>query len=83
MCSISKHVAHTRFIDNEGCNSHEDFGVTDGKMDILKITKRLVSRAIVTRVNLGTVQIKKIQDLVWRIHDLQTHNPLLIVAEFG
>ena len=41
------------------------------------------SRAITTCVNLGTFQIKGLQDLVWCIHDRQTYNQPLIVAEFG
>ena len=82
-CGISKRVACTRLIDNKGFNSLKYFGVIGGDMDVLEREKRLASTAFVTRVNLGTVQIKRLQALVWWIHDNQTHNQPLIAAKFG
>ena len=35
VCGISKCVAHTWFIDNEGFNSLEDFGVMGRDTDVL------------------------------------------------
>ena len=45
-----------------------------GNMDVLEMAKSVVSRAVVARMNLETVEIKGLQDLVWLIHDSQTHN---------
>ena len=71
-------------IDNEGFNSLKDFGVMDGDKDVQDMEKRLVSRAVATCMDLGTVKIQGIQDpLVWWIHYFQTHNQPLIAAEFG
>ena len=64
VCGISECVACTRLIDNEGFNSREDFGVMDGDTDMLEMAKRLDSRAVATRVNLGMVQIKGLRALV-------------------
>ena len=44
--------------------------------------KCLASMVVATHMNLGTVQIKWIQALVWCIHGCQTHNQPLIAAEF-
>ena len=38
---------------------------------------------VATRVKLGTVQIKGLQALVWWIHDHQTYNQPLNLADFG
>ena len=83
VCGIFKHVAFTRFIYNEVFNSLEDFGVMDRDTDVLDIAKYLASRAVTTRVNLWTFQIKRLQALVWWIHDFQTQNQLIIADEFG
>ena len=50
---------------------------------VLEMTKRLASRDVMTCMNLVMVQIKDIQALVLRNHDLQTHNQPLIAAEFA
>ena len=70
-------------IDNEGFNSLEYFSVMDGETDVLEMKKFMASRDVAARLNLGTVKIKRLQNLVGWIHDLQTHNQLLIAAEFG
>ena len=70
-------------IDNEGIKSLEYFGVMDGDTYKLEMEKSLASRAVATQVNLGAVQIKGIQDIVWWICDHQTHNQPIIAAEFG
>ena len=82
MCSIFELTACTRFIGNQGFKSLEGFGVMDGDTDVLDMAKRLASTAVAICVNLGTVQIKGLQDLVWWIHDRQTHNQPLIAGEF-
>ena len=65
VCGISKRVYLTQLIDNEGFNSLEYFGVMDGDTDVLEMAKCLASRSSATRVNLGVVQIKGLQYLVW------------------
>ena len=55
----------------------------DGVTNVMEISKCLASRDFTTCLNLEKVQIKGIQDLVWWIHDGQTNNQPLIVAEFG
>ena len=82
VCGIFECIAHTRLIDNKGFNSLEDFNVMDGDMEVLDMAKSLVSRAVTTRMNLGTVQIKGLQYLVWCINDCLKHNHLLIAAAF-
>ena len=51
--------------------------------DVLDMAKCLASRAVATCMNLGTVQIKGLEDLVWWTHNSKTHNQPLIAAEFG
>ena len=82
VCGISERVARTWLINNEGFNSLDDFGLMDGYMDVLEMAKNLASRAVVTCLNLRRVQTKGLQDIVWWIHDLQTHNQWLIADEF-
>ena len=56
----------------EVLTSIADFGVFDSDRDVVDMVKRLSSRTMNdSRVNLGTVNIKKVQDLVWRINDRQ------------
>ena len=55
-------------------NSLNGFSFMYGNMDVLEMAKSVVSRAVVARMNLETVKIKGLQDLVWLIHDSQTHN---------
>ena len=45
--------------------------------------KCLASMVVATHMNLGTVQIKGLQDLVWWIHDIHTHKQPLVSGEFG
>ena len=80
---ISKRVAHTRLIDNKRFNSLKDFGVMDGETGVMDMVKLLDSMAVANCANLGTVQIKGLQYLVWWIHNCQTHNQMLITDEFG
>ena len=49
---------------------------------MLDMAKHLDSRSVLTRVNLGIVQIKGPQASVWWINDRQTNNQPLIAAEF-
>ena len=83
VCGISERFSCTRLTDNEEFNSHKEFGVVDGDMNVLEMVNLLASRAVTTSVKLGTVQIKGLQALVWWIHYRHTHNHPLIAAKFG
>ena len=82
MCGISECISCTRLIDNEGFNSLEYFCIMDRDTDVLYMANFLDRRDVATCVKIGTVQIKEIQDLVWWVNDFQTHDHLLIAAEF-
>ena len=82
VCGISELVTHMRLKDNKGFNSFKYFGVINRDTDVLKMSNFLASRNVTTRVNLGAVKIKGLQDLVWWVHDRQTHNQLLITDDF-
>ena len=83
VCNIYKRVSITGLIDNKGFNSIKDFGVMDGDTDVLEMPNYIASGSVATCVNLGTVQIKGLQNIFWWIHDHQTHNQPLIADDFG
>ena len=67
----------------KGLTSISDFGVFDSNRNVVDMAKRLSSRTMNDgRVNLGTVQIKKIQALVWWINDRQKSGQDLDPAKF-
>ena len=82
VCGIYELVARTWLIDIEVFNLIEHFGVMDRDTYMLEMANSLASRVVATCMNLVTVQIKGLQDLVWCIHDQQTHKQPLIAAEF-
>ena len=71
-----------RIMNNEGFNDLEDLGVMEGDKDVIEMAKRMSSRAANNgRVILGTVQIKRLQALVWWARDHQRRGlPLVAVA---
>ena len=82
VCGIGDAVQRLRIVQNEGFGTLADFGLMDGDHDVVDMAKRLAGRPAATRVNLGTVQIKALQALVWWIHDRQTHGQALVGAEW-
>ena len=82
VCGISELINHRCLINNKRFNSLDYFGVMDGETDVLDMAKRLASRAVATRADLGKVQTKGLQALVWWIHNRRTHNYSLIAAAF-
>ena len=71
-----------RIAGNEGFDNIEDLGVLEGDKDVLEMAKRLASRATNARVMLGTVQIKRLQALVWWARDHQRRGLALVANNF-
>ena len=66
ICGVSLATARDVFIEVEGLNTIEAFGALSGDADVTEMAKRMASRtANVGRVILGTMQIKRIQALVF------------------
>ena len=82
VCGIISPQDRQRIVMNEGFNTLEDFAVMDGDQDVVDMAKRLAGRPAASRVNLGTVQIKALQALIWWIHDRQTHGQPLVAADW-
>ena len=83
VCGIADGATQNRVINNEGFTSLDDFGIMETDSDVADMAKRLAARSPAnTRVNLGTVQIKKIQALIWWIRDRTKHGLALDSAEF-
>ena len=72
-----------RIAENEGFESLDDIGVMEGDKDVLEMARRLSTRpANSGRVLLGTVQIKRLQALVWWIRDHQRRGLALLAVNF-
>src|SRR6056300_1416475 len=83
VCGIADGATQNRVINNEGFTSLDDFDIMETDLDVADMAKRLSARSPAnTRVNLGTVQIKKIQALIWWIRDRTKHGLVLDSAEF-
>jgi hypothetical protein len=63
----------TSIINNEGFQSIADFGVLEDK-DVFEMVKRLGNRTVAAgRVNVGAIQVKKLQALCYWVCDQQKH----------
>jgi hypothetical protein len=72
ICGIVDAGTHTNIINREGFMSLADLGVLKTDTDVLEMAIRLASRTQAEgRVYLGTVMVKRIQMLVWWVHDHQ------------
>ena len=70
VCGIGAAAARNVFIQVEGIDSLEAFGALSGDADVTEMAKRMASRTVnAGRVILGTMQIKKIQALVFWVKD--------------
>jgi hypothetical protein len=70
VCGIGAAAARNVFIQVKGINSLEAFGALSGDADVTEMAKRMASRTInAGRVILGTMQIKRIQALVFWVKD--------------
>jgi hypothetical protein len=84
ICGIDDAVIRERMIQHEGFTSLADLGEMDNDTDVSDMAKRMAGRtAAEGRVNLGTVQIKKLQALVWWVKDRQKRGLELRADEFG
>ena len=83
ICGITAEATRTRIIQNEGFGSLGDLSILESDSDVTDMAKRLASRTVADgRVNLGTIQIKKLQALVWWIRDQIKHGQVLDAANF-
>jgi len=83
VCGVTAAATRTRIIDNEGFASLEDLSVLENDKDVDEMAKRLAARTLADgRVNLGMVQIKRIQALAWWTHDQIKHGQALVAADF-
>ena len=75
VCGISTNASRQTFIDVEGLNSIDAFATLNGDSDVTEMAKRMAARtANAGRVILGTMQIKKIQALVYWVKDHHKRN---------
>ena len=82
LCGIDDDDAE-RIAQNEGFESLDNLGVMEGDKDVLEMAKRLSTRAANNgRVLLGTVQIKRLQAVVWWVRDHQRRGLALTAANF-
>ena len=83
VCGIEDADAE-RIAENEGFESLIDLGVMEGDKDVLEMAKRLSTRAANNgRVLLGTVQIKRLQAVVWWVRDHQRRGLAPLAADFS
>ena len=72
--SIKLQSTCLKIIDNEVFQTHEYIEIMGNNTYVADITKRLVRMMKATYVNLGRVQIKKIQALIWRNYSFNNHD---------
>ena len=75
LCGVENQVARGNIIAWEGFESLEDLGILEDDKDVSEMAKRMAGRAPNQgHVHLSTVTIKRLQALVWWIHDRQKLN---------
>ena len=75
LCGVTAAASRQIFIDVEGLDTIDAFANLNGDNDVTEMAKRMASRtAAVGRVILGTMQIKKIQALVYWVKDHHRRN---------
>ena len=73
ICGFANVMDRTSIINNEGFQSIADFGVLEDK-DVFEMVKRLGNRTVAAgRVNVGAIQVKKLQALCYWVRDQQKH----------
>ena len=76
ICGIANATTHTTFINSiEGLDSMEAFASINSDPDVTEMAKQIASRpnAAAERVILGTMQIKRLQALVYWVKDHDKH----------
>ena len=82
VCGFANVADRTSLIDNEGFQTVADFGLLDEK-DVYEMVKRMGSRtAAAGRVNVGAIQVKKLQALRFWVRDQQTHGQAINAADW-
>lgn len=75
LCGVDTEEARAVFINVEGLNSVDAFAMLDGDKDVIEMAKRMAARDDAAgRVILGTMQIKRIQALVYWVKDHHKRN---------
>ncbi len=76
LCGVTSFNARQNFITIEGLDTIDAFATLSGDSDITEMAKRMASRSSVAagKVILGTMQIKKIQALVYWVKDHHKRN---------
>ena len=70
VCGITAQASRKVFIEIEGIDSLEAFGMLNGDSDVNEMAKRMASWNVnAGRVILGTMQIKRLQGLVFWVKD--------------
>jgi len=83
VCGITNVAQRNLLIQNEGFQTLEDISDMEGDQDVLELSKRSGTRTVGDgRVLLSTVTIKRLQGLVWWIHDRIKHQRPLVAADF-
>ncbi len=73
ICGFANVMDRTSIINNEGFQSIADFGILEDK-DVFEMVKRLGNRMVAAgRVNVGVIQVKKLQALCYWVRDQQKH----------
>ena len=83
VCGFANLADRTSLIVNEGFQTVADFGLLDEK-DVYEMVKRLGARtAAAGRVNVGAIQVKKLQALRFWVRDQQTHEQAVNAADWN
>jgi hypothetical protein len=83
VCGITAEVTCTHVIMNDGFTSPEDLSVLESNTEVTEMVKHLAScNAADGHADLRTVQIKKIQALVWWVCDEIKHGQALTTADW-
>jgi hypothetical protein len=73
VCGFANVMDRMSIINNEGFQSITDFGILEDK-DVFEMVKRLGNCMVAAgRVNVGAIQVKKLQALCYWVHDQQKH----------
>jgi hypothetical protein len=83
MCGVADIMMCPNIINWEGFTILEDLGILEMDMDVLDMAKRFLASRMQAegRVYLGTVIVKRLQTLVWWVHDHQKHGLAIIAAD--
>jgi hypothetical protein len=73
VCGFANVMDYMSIINNEGFQSIVDFGILEDK-DVFEMVKCLGNRMVAAgRVNVGAIQVKKLQALCYWVCDQQKH----------